>query len=125
MIDSVVQLSPSDNGSSGGGSSAAPNSEYILNLIRGNMLSRGYTEVINPNDADLVINAGVLSVTNLVISSSYPGYYYDCGLGWCYPGDWWGYPGYGYWYPWVPITFISESLLSGKKVRGNKFPPTE
>lgn len=108
MIDSVTQIAPNDNGNSEGGSSATANSEYILSLIRVNMQSRGYTEVANPNDADLVINAGVLLVNNLVITSSYPGYYWDCGLGWCNPGYWWGYPGYDYYYPWVPVAFVSE-----------------
>jgi hypothetical protein len=109
MIDSVADLNSTQSGVPNETYRASQNSDYILGLIRGNMLSRGYTEVVNYNDADLVINAGVVSVSNFVISGSYPPYYWGYpGTGWGYPGDWWGYPGYGYYYPWVPIAFVSE-----------------
>ena len=108
IIDTVRQISP-DLNNPFEGNPATPNSDYIISLINTNMQARGYDLVESPNDADLIINAGTIVVSNIIISGGYPPYYWGYpGFGWGYPGDWWGYPGYGYGYPWVPIGFVTE-----------------
>ncbi len=108
MVDTVRQISPSQDGRPDK-AKAVRNSDYILNLINTNMQARNYEKVANPNDADLIINVGAISTSNLVISGGgYPGYWYGWGSGWGYPGDYWGYPGYGYYYPYYPVTFVTE-----------------
>lgn len=108
IVDSVRQLSPSNEGIPGG-DNVVRNSDYILDLINTNMQARNYDLVDNPNDADIIVNAGALVVNNIVISGGgYPGYWYGYPGDWYGPGYWWGYPGYGYYYPWVPIGFVTE-----------------
>ena len=61
----------------------------ILNQLRDNMNARGYTEVDETEDPDLIILPSAMETTTLV-------YYYDYWYwGWYYPS----YPGYGWgWY---------------------------
>ena len=63
--------------------------DMILNAIRDNMLSYGWSEVDESASPDVIILPAAMEVTNLV-------YYYDWWYwGWYYPG----YPGYGWgWY---------------------------
>lgn len=108
IVDTVRQLSASQDGKPLV-SNAVRNSDYILNLINTNMQSRNYELVANPNDADLLVNAGAFTVSNLVVSGGgYPNYWWGYGGSWGYPGDYWGYPGYGYYYPYYPVTFVTE-----------------
>jgi hypothetical protein len=60
--------------------------------IRSNMAARGYTEVEDPNDADLVIFAAV-TTTDYMVSSCYYWWDYYCWY-YCYPGYGWCYPAY-------------------------------
>ena len=96
IVDSVREIDPDGPGN------VVRNSDLIIDLINQNMQSRGYVLVPNPNDADLGINAGAITVSNIVISGGgYPGYW------WGYPGDYWGYPGYGWGYPYYPV-YVTE-----------------
>jgi len=69
----------------------------IFTRIRGNLLARGYQEVHDPAQADLLVLAGVTTtdyeVTGCYYWQDYWCWYYPCypGGAWCYP-----YPGSGY-----------------------------
>jgi len=107
IVDSVRQISFSQDGPDD--REPVRNSQYIIDLINSNMQARNYDKVENPADADLIINAGALTVSNMVISGGgYPGYWWGYPGGWYGAGYWWGYPGYGYYYPWYPITYVTE-----------------
>jgi len=62
----------------------------ILESIRSNMNSRGYTEVTNSDSADLGIRVVTITVTT---------------VGTYYPGYWWGYGGYYPYYPYYPYSY--------------------
>ena len=72
----------------------------ILNQIRSNMNARGYSEVDESGDPDLILLPSAMETTTLV-------YYYDWWYwGWYYPA----YPGYGWgwYYPgYYPPTYSS------------------
>lgn len=108
IIDSVHQISPDNSGQPNPSNPVSRYSNYIIQLLNTNLQSRGYVKVNNPNDADIVINAGIISTTNIVFSGGYPPYYWGCPTGWCSPGYWWGYPGYDYYYPWFPVSFVTQ-----------------
>ncbi len=111
IIDSVAQINPDLGGQPIADNPLnEKNQELILDLIRVNLESRGFEEEErNARAADLVVNAGSITVSNINISSTYPNYYYGyAGGGWGYPGDYWGYPGYGYYYPWGPVYSVTE-----------------
>jgi hypothetical protein len=79
----------------------------IINQIRSNMNSYGWTEV-NKNVADVIILPAAFQTTNV-------SYYYSWGYwGWYYPGYYpgygWGYPGYGYGYP-TSTTYQTGTLV--------------
>ena len=75
--------------------------EYILNLIRDNMIAKGFTEMENPDS----LNMPDLMLFTEALSSDYYQYWGGWGGYWgYYPGwDWW-YPGYPRYpsYPWYP-----------------------
>jgi hypothetical protein len=95
IIDSVFHIT---------GDTSKPNSEYlsrayddfIINTIKNNMNSLGYTEVVNPkdtNDVDIVLYVAALGTK--VEQYYYGGWWggYPC-CGWGYYPPYWGYPGY-------------------------------
>ena len=66
--------------------------EFILDLIRDNMLAKGYTEMESPDS----LNMPDLMLFTEALSSDYYQY-------WGYYWDYWGwYGGWGYWYPGYP-----------------------
>ena len=73
--------------------------DQIFTRIRGNLVARGYLEVADSSQADLVVLAGVTTidyeVTGCYYWQDYWCWYYPCypGGGYCYP-----YPGNGYTY---------------------------
>jgi len=76
----------------------------ILDRIKANMASRGYTLVGNAIIADFVLMPSAIEVTNISYYYDYWGYYY----GWYYP------PGYGgYYYPYYPMvtSYTTGSLF--------------
>ncbi len=83
----------------------AATTSLILNQIKANMTSRGYTQVTGTTKGDIVIMPAVVSVTTLV---------YYCNDWWYYWG-WWGYypgyPGYGGCYYPSGYTYTTGSLL--------------
>jgi hypothetical protein len=86
VIDTIMHVTDDDEDDPNLG---RENDEFILNLIRQNMLDLGYTEMPNPDslnrpDLELLVNA---------MTSDYYTYY-------SYWNSYWGYyPGWGYWYP--------------------------
>ncbi len=86
VIDTIMHVTDDDEDDPNLG---RENDEFILNLIRQNMLDLGYTEMANPDslnrpDLELLVNA---------MTSDYYTYY-------SYWNSYWGYyPGWGYWYP--------------------------
>lgn len=62
----------------------------ILEAIRTNMNSRGYTEIMNSDSADIGIRVVTITVTT---------------TGTYYPGYWWGYGGYYPYYPYYPYSY--------------------
>jgi hypothetical protein len=86
VIDTIMHVTDDDEDDP---NLSRQNDEFILNLIRQNMLDKGYTEMANPDslnrpDLELLVNA---------MTSDYYTYY-------SYWNSYWGYyPGWGYWYP--------------------------
>ena len=76
----------------------------ILDRIRDNMNDYGWTEVDDPDSADVVVLASTASSTT--VSVWYPYYYW----GWYYPyyGGGWYYPGY---YPPTISSYTTGSLI--------------
>jgi len=72
----------------------------ILDRIKQNMTSRGYT-LVDLADADLVIIPSAMEVTNISYYYDYWGYYY----GWYYPYGGWYYP-----YP-VVTSYTTGSVI--------------
>ena len=65
------------------------NDEFILNLVRQNMLDLGYTEMTETDS----LNRPDLELLVMAMTSDYYTYY-------SYWNSYWGYyPGWGYWYP--------------------------
>jgi len=97
VIDTIMHVTGDDEDDPNLG---RENDEFILNLIRQNMLDLGYTEMANPDslnrpDLELLVNAMTSDYyTYYSYWYSYWGWY--GGWGYWYPG--WGYPGY----PWYP-----------------------
>ena len=102
LDDSVVHLlvSGSDN------ISRAYDAQ-ILARIRSNMTARGYTEVADPNTADLAMLVGVTT-------ADYTAYYWDY---WC--GSWGYWWGYGCYYPpyYGTYTYTLGTLFVGMQDR--------
>lgn len=91
--------------------------QQVLDRIRLNMTSRGYTEVANPA-------AATLNMVTLATTSTYVGYYWDswCGYyGWWYPA--WGcsYPGYWYSYDYTVGTLLI-GMADHRLMTNNKAP---
>ncbi len=86
VIDTIMHITDDDEDDP---NLSRENDEFILNLIRQNMLDLGYTEMtetdsLNRPDLELLVNA---------MTSDYYTYY-------SYWNSYWGYyPGWGYWYP--------------------------
>ena len=77
--------------------------DVILNQIRTNMVSRGYTELSGqPQNADLIIMPATMSSTTIVYYCDYWGGYW----GW-----WGGYPGYGGCYYPSGYSYTTGSVL--------------
>ena len=98
VIDTIMHITDDDDDDS---NLDRENDEFILNLIRQNMLDLGYTEMTNPDslnrpDLELLVNA---------MTSDYYSYYSYWNYYWGWYGGWnWWYPGGGYYpgYPWYP-----------------------
>ncbi len=72
----------------------------ILETIRNNMNSRGYTETQSSDSADLGIRVVTITVTT---------------VGTYYPGYWWGYGGYYPYYPYYPYSY-TYSYTTGSMI---------
>jgi hypothetical protein len=86
------------------------NDEFILELIRQNMLDLGYLEIANPDslnrsDLELLVSA---TTTDFYSYYSYWGGYWGW-YGWGSYGWGWGYPGY----PWYPGGGLYNSYTTG------------
>jgi hypothetical protein len=113
LADSVVHLTPpgSDDELS------RIYDQQILDRIRTNMTAKGYTEVVDPNAANLHLLA-------LATSSTYYGYYWDswCGYyGWWYPAYGCGYPSYWYTYDYTVGTLLI-GMTDHRAMTNNKAP---
>jgi hypothetical protein len=84
-------------------------SALIINRIKSNMTSYGYTLVADTGQADLIILPGALEVTNVTYT-----YWYD----------YWGYYyGYGWYYPYPTVTtYTTGSLIMTMIDRKNLNP---
>jgi len=96
-------------------------SERILNRVRQNMNTYGYTEVDEDEDPDFVFLASAMSTTNLY-------YFYDPSWWWWYypgwgPGWGWGYPGYtpGYVTGYTSGTILLQ-ISDPNGISGNEVP---
>jgi hypothetical protein len=113
LADSVVHLVPP--GESDGITRSYD--KQILDRIRLNMTSAGYTLVTNPASA-------TLNLVTLATTSTYSGYYWDS---WCGYYGWW-YPAYGCGYPtyWYSYEYTVGTLLIGmadhRLMTNNKAP---
>ena len=70
----------------------------VIDAVRQNMKSRGYTEVDKSAGPDLAINISRVTNTSTGVFS-YPDYWGDYGG--FYDPFYWGYPGYGYYAPYI------------------------
>lgn len=77
----------------------------IIARIRGNLLARGYTEVSDPETADLVVLPGV-TTTEYSVSGCYYWWDYWCWYYPCYPGGGWCYPAPGSGYTYTVGTIV-------------------
>lgn len=116
VIDTVMHVTDDDEDNS---NLSRENDEFILNLIRQNMLDLGYTEMANPDslnrpDLELLVNAMTSDYyTYYSYWNSYWGWY--GGWGWWYPGGGYypgypGYPGGGLYYSYSTGTLAIEML---------------
>jgi len=104
VVDTVVHMT--DDGEDDSNLSRE-HDDFILSLIRQNMLDMGYDEITNPA---AITQPELLLLVSAKPSDYYGMYWWDY-WGW-YPG--WGYPGWGYpsypWYPgypWPPVVYYS------------------
>ena len=116
LIDTVMHITGDDEDDS---RLDRENDEFILNLIRQNMLDLGYTEMANPdplNRPDLELLVSAMTTDYYTYYSywySYWGWY--SGWGWWYPGGGYypgypGYPGGGLYYSYSTGTLVIEML---------------
>lgn len=87
---SIVATDPKDSILTG------PLALQLVNAVKTNMNSRGYTFVARNASPDLGLR---LTVIKDVTRTAVCGGWWDGWWGW-YPPYWWGYPGGGYYYPW-------------------------
>jgi hypothetical protein len=77
-----------------------PVTDFVLSKVRENMDVRGFVEVDDPDEADLLINAGYVVLTTTVTQVYWCGdpWYWFWDPYWYGPGYGWGYPTYSYYY---------------------------
>jgi hypothetical protein len=92
MPDSVIHI----DGDGIGKNENGPYDRQILTRIKLNLTQLGYTEVVNPEDADVLVTAAV-TTTTWVTGGCYSWYYY-----------WYPYPGYCY--P-VAYTYTTGTII--------------
>jgi hypothetical protein len=102
-----------------------PVTEFVLSKVDENMTERGYARVQDPNDADLLINAGYIVLTTTVTQTwyCYDPWYWFWDPYWYGPGFPWGYPSYGYYYNY-PCSFsysydvgtVLIQMLNGREI---------
>lgn len=106
LPDNVVKISGDQPAGDSVQYVSAPYNNEILQDLRDNMNSNGWTEVASTDTPDVILLAAVNTTTNI-------NYYYDSGYwGGYYPGygsGWgWYYPGY---YPAAVTTYKTGTLL--------------
>lgn len=131
LSDEIIPITPDTNHIGIPSDVFEPDPEvtgYVLELIRENMNDRGYEEVQDGAQADLLINAGYVVLTTTVAQTWYCGdpWFWFWDPYWYGPGFGWGYPAYSYYYTW-PCTYyysydvgtIMVQMLDGADVSGD------